>query len=440
VVAKNSLLLHSALCGLMAVGAAVPAHAQKARAKNQDSAQIQSLQNEIEVLKAQVNALIANQQQVQRTAEQAQAQVAVQEQKVAAQAAAVPEQVKTALAAQPKPKPQWFDDTKISGRMYWNFSNVNQKTNDVKTASSGTGFAIKRFYVGVDHKFDDMFAVNLTTDIDNVVGPNNNNLVGKGLYVKKAYVEAKLDPALVIRLGAADTPWIPFAEGVYGYRHYENTLSDRTRFGTSADWGVHALGSVADKIVSYQVSVVNGRGYRDATVTNSVDIEGRISAQYKGFTAGIGGYTGKLGNDRQGAVTYHTANRLNALVAYKAEMFSAGFEYFYAENWNTVASVNKDEADGYSLFASVSPIDKISVFGRYDWVKPRKKTVSGLKDDYFNVGVQYSPAKIVDFALLYKRDKVQNGSFSTSNGTIVGIPGGRDGTYDEFGLFGQVRF
>ena len=42
----------------------------------------------------------------------------------------------------------------------------------------------------------------------------------------------------------------------------------------------------------------------------------------------------------QAAVTYHRANRFNALVGYKTDMFSVGGEYFYAENWNAVTSVN----------------------------------------------------------------------------------------------------
>jgi hypothetical protein len=53
--------------------------------------------------------------------------------------------------------------------------------------------------------------------------------------------------------------------------------------------------------------------------------------------------------------------------------------------------------------------------------------------------------KIVDLALVYKHERVQNGTLGTQNGTIGGanptgsLTGGR-GTYDEFGLFGQLRF
>ena len=99
---------------------------------------------------------------------------------------------------------------------------------------------LKRFYIGVDHKFNDVFSANLTTDFRyNTNGTSNDVLV----YVKKAYLQAKLIPAFTVRVGAADLPWVPFVEGVYGYRFVENTLIDRTKFGTSSDWGVHVLGA-----------------------------------------------------------------------------------------------------------------------------------------------------------------------------------------------------
>ena len=93
---------------------------------------------------------------------------------------------------------------------------------------------------------------------------------------------------------------------------------------------------------------------------------------------------------------------------------------------------------GYSTFAAQ--------ILRQDWVKPNKLGTaqnlnSNTKDHYFNVGIQYEPVKIVDLAIVYKRDVADNGLISTQNGTIGGLVanGGR-GTYDEVGLFGKVSF
>lgn len=469
---EKSLLAGAAL-GVITMNVASPASAKTIR-HHASRASSAGQSSEIELLKAEVAALKArldNQddaqaqsraqvEQAQAQAQAASAQTQALQTQLAAQATAVPGQIQTALAKQPKPKPQWFDSTSVSGRMYFNVSSINQKVNGVRPAgepngiTNGTGFNVKRFYLSVDHKFDDVFSADLTTDISNAVGrtsngdfnvltaPGDAQLIGRGLYVKKAYLQAKISPALTVRLGAADLPWVPYVEGIYNYRHIENTLIDRTGFGTSADWGVHVLGDLAGGLFSYQVSVVDGAGYRNVKVTKAVDVEGRFSANYKGFFASVGGYTGKLGNKLQGTTDYNTASRVDALVGYKNKKFTIGGEYFHAHDYNNngvnyITTNVDDKADGYSAFGSVQFTPKLSAFGRYDWVKPRKDALPGLNDRYFNVGVQYSPAKIVDLALVYKREKAVNGTISTSNGTIGGSG---DGTYDEFGLFGQFRF
>jgi hypothetical protein len=51
--------------------------------------------------------------------------------------------------------------------------------------------------------------------------------------------------------------------------------------------------------------------------------------------------------------------------------------------------------------------------------------------------VDFKPIKAIDLALVYKRDRANNGFLSTSNGTIGGV---NKGTYDEIGLFTQVAF
>jgi hypothetical protein len=86
---------------------------------------------------------------------------------------------------------------------------------------------------------------------------------------------------------------------------------------------------------------------------------------------------------------------------------------------------------------------KIAVFGRYDYLKPQRNTAPGFHENYFNVGVDYKPIKPLDLALVYKRDTVDDGLLSTSNGSIGGPPivgGTPRGTYDEIGIFSRVAF
>jgi hypothetical protein len=379
---------------------------------------------DISALRAQIDALQTQLNQLQ-AAQQAQA----------AQVAAAP-----APSVPPAPKEAgWFANTKISGKAFFNVSNINQKSDGVDSAQSGTKTELKRFYLGVDHKFNNIFSANLTTDFRyNSNGTSKDVLV----YVKKAYVQAKLSDALFVRVGSADLPWVPFAEGLYGYRFVENTLIDRTKFGTSADWGVHVGGSFGKGLISYAASAINGAGYKTLSRnSDTIDLEGRVSVNpMKNITLGVGGYSGRLGKSAANlpeTATPHRATRFNAVAAYTDKRIRAGVEYFAAKNWNNVATATSDKSDGWSAFGSFAFTPKIAAFGRYDWVRPSRDLNPALRDHYFNVGLNYKPIAPLDIALVYKRDRAKNGFISTSNGTIGGID---RGTYDEIGLFGQVAF
>jgi hypothetical protein len=425
---KPSLLAGVAAAAIAVT--AVPAEAAPAsRRAAPQTAEIEALKAQVQALSDRLAAQEQRQKELEQQAAEAQASATLARQELDAQIETIPAQVSTAVAAS-APKPGWEDRTKVSGRMYFNLSNVEVKSDGERVAPSGTGFDLKRFYIGVDHKFDDTFSGNVTTDVQYIDAEGLTQV-----YIKKAYLQAKLSDALTVRLGAADLPWTPFAEDLYGYRFVENTVADRTKFATSADWGVHAFGKLG--MVNYAVSAINGAGYKKPVRSETVDLEGRLSTTIGNVTVGVGGYTGKLGKNKEGVATYHRAERVNAAVAYRTDRFRVGAEYFAARNWNNVTTVGSDKSDGYSLFGSFNVTPQLSAFGRYDRVRTARDSAASPKDAYFNLGLSYRPADIVELALVYKRDKVDRGLVSTSNGAIGGLI---DGTYDEIGLFGQFRW
>ncbi|MGE5063980.1 MAG: DUF3138 family protein [Myxococcales bacterium] len=420
---------------------ATPAFAQAAPSAD-DIAQLRA---QIQALQAQLNALQA--------AQQAQAAEVA---KVAAAPAPVP------VPPAKKEAPGWWGSTTISGKSYFNVSNIHQTSTALNGTTTdniqnGTQTELKRFYVGIDHKFNDIFSANITTDFRY----NTNYTVNTGqnqpskdvlVYVKKAYLQAKLNPAFTVRVGAADLPWVPFAEGVYGYRFVENTLIDRTKFGTSSDWGVHVLGGFGKGLVNYQISAINGGGYKALSrSSNTIDFEGRVSVNpIKEVTLAVGGYTGKLGKSNDLVNVNHRATRFNALAAYTNKRVRVGLEYFTAKNWfnvqtafepNPAPTTPNDKGHGWSGFGSFAFTPEIALFGRYDAVKPTELRVAGVtgdtKDHYFNLGVDYKPIAPLDFALVWKHEKTNNGFINTTNGNIGGLEHGK---YDEVGLFGQLVF
>jgi Phosphate-selective porin O and P len=328
------------------------------------------------------------------------------------------------------------ESTTISGKMFADFSNLDLTNDGVNSAANGTGIDVKRFYLGATHKFDEIWSVNVTTDFNYVSNDNETQV-----YIKKAYVQAKLSDAFTGRLGSADLPWVPFVEDLYALRFVENVIIDRLKFGTSADWGLHGGGKLSDGRFSYAVSVVNGAGYKNPTRSKSMDVEARAAfTPVKGLTLAVGGYSGKLGKDVEGSATppQHTAHRVDALAAYVEGPLRLGAEYFEAKDWTQVTSVTSDKADGFSVWGSYNFTPKWGVFARGDSAKTSKDLNSDLKDEYFDAGVVSHPRKNIDIAFVYKHDKVDGGgAVSTSNGTIGGA---NEGKFDEVGVWAQVVF
>lgn len=453
-------LAAGAALGAIALTATAPAaakpkkHAAARKHADPREAEIRELRSEVKALTDRLDAQESAQQTTSQQAQSAQAAAAAaQSQAAAAQTqatAAITQtqatQVQVASVQKEVPPLEkaitsgWFANTTVGGKAYFNVSSVHQKRAGVDQTVNGTEAELKRFYLSVDHKFDNVFSADLTTDFRYGTNGTTNDVL---LYVKKAYFQAKLDPAFIVRVGAADLPWVPFVEGVYGYRFVENTLIDRTKFGTSSDWGVHLLGNFGpNNLVSYQVSAINGSGYKTlARNSDTIDLEGRVSVTpIKPIVLAVGGYTGKLGKSAENGAITHRASRFDALAAYTDKRIRAGIEYFAAKNWNNVNTVATDKSNGWSTFGSFAFTPKILAFGRYDWVKPNRDTNPALHDHYFNFGLDYKPLGPLDLALVYKRDRASNGFLSTSNGTIGGLNTVTSGTYDEVGLFGQLVF
>jgi hypothetical protein len=340
----------------------------------------------------------------------------------------------------PTPKvaaPAAFPATKIGGRVYADITSKENKDEAVhnKSSDSGVGVDVKRFYFTVTHDFDAVWSAQLQSD------NGDQGARRYDVFVKKAFIQAKLSPAATFRLGSADMPWVPFVEGLYGFRYFEQTVTDNLSFGTSADWGLHFLGKAAADTVGYQFSVVNGKTYSNPTRTQSVDFEGRLSFEpIKGLTLGVGGYSGKRGNDTDATPARHTAQRLDGLVAYVNPRFRLGAEYFQADNWNTVLSTSMDKSEGFSGWAAFSPSEKLTLTGRYDAVEPSQDLKPDLEETYYNLGAQWRFNKSLAGLLGYKHQEVEGGTLSTGNGTIGSTNPKRQGKYDEIGLWAVYDF
>ncbi len=320
------------------------------------------------------------------------------------------------------------------------------KTGDVDP--NGFGLDVKRAYFIVNHTFDDVWSANLTTDFNfpklSVSGKDSTgatvsssgNAPETQVFVKNVYLQGHFNDWATVRVGAASMPWTSYVEGVYGYRFVENTMTDRSGFANTADWGVNLNGK--GDLVNYSVSLVNGGGYKNPSRSKGMDVEGRVGiTPLDGrLIVGLGLYTGKRGLDTEATPAVNTASRQDLLLAWKADGLTVGVEWFSADKWNDVLTPSgtaTTKSDGTSAFASFDfPGTDFSVFGRYDDVKPNKDTDPQLEDKYFNAGVAWKTSKNVTWALAYKDDKVtDNLKYKLTSDALK---------TQEFGIWAQVKF
>ena len=386
------------LAAAVAAGLTLASLGAQAQTAGDDSTDLAQLRAQLATLQSKVTELEQKQQ--------AQAQVQAQAQ---AQAPAAPD----TLAA-------WADNTKVSGTMFVDFTNIDQTSNGSKTDTSGTGLDVKRFYLSIDHQFNDIWSANLTTDF------NYTSVTGETqLFVKKAYLQGAFSKLATLRVGSANMAWIPFVEDWYGYRFVENTLVDREKLGNSADWGLHLLGD--NGLFNYQVSAVNGGGYKNPSRSDHVDFEGRVGLQpVKGLMFAVGAYDGDLGKDTQTVSTLHSARRYDAMAAWNRDGLRLGAEWFKADNWKNVTTPASDSASGWSVWGSYD-FTSASLFARYDQAKLSKDIDPSLKDTYWNAGVAFPVTKGVKVAVAYKDERLRNDTTT-------------DVHTREIGAWGEVKF
>ncbi len=313
-------------------------------------------------------------------------------------------------------------DTQVSGRVFMDLSDTSQHANGVPTAASGYGLDVKRGYLTVSHRFDDIWSATLTTDFNYLAATGQTDL-----FIKNLYLQGKFSDAFVFRVGEIPMAWTPFVEGYYGYRYVENTLTDRSKVANTTDWGLSAGGQLADGKLDYAAAVVNGAGFKNPTRSQRMDFEGRIAfSPVKGMAIAVGGYSGTQGKDTATTDALHTASRGDVMVAWAHGDNRLGAEYFTASNWNNQLNPLRDRASGWSVWGSLGLADAWSVFARYDRVNPSRDLDPSLRDRYFNLGLQWAARKNIKLALVYKDDDRSDALNRL--------------TTQEFGLFGDVAF
>jgi hypothetical protein len=248
-------------------------------------------------------------------------------------------------------------------------------------------FEITRAYLGYEYNFS-----------KNISGMVNIDIADPGVgklqmtaYLKKALVQYK-DNNFSARFGMIGTDQFSLQEKLWGYRYIFKSFQDAYNMGPSADLGAAVSYSPA-KIISFDVSVLNGEGYKKIQSDSTFKYTFGITLQpFQGFV--LRGY--------YDIMKHNYAQITTSLYAgYTIKNFKIGIEY---NNQKDNGMINRHDFSGISVYASLILAEKFSIFTRYDNL--RSTTLTGQTDPWnynkdgqlFMAGFDYSPTPGVKIA------------------------------------------
>jgi len=321
---------------------------------------------------------------------------------------------------------------KFSG--LWYLSYGDGKTGSTSDSQRFSNFNVKRGYLTVEKEILPWLSGRITTDVT-TVNLNTSNLgpgesvsldLNGSLDVRVKYLYAKFSAPDIgfltnpnAEFGLVHTPWLDFEEHVNYYRLQDTMFIERNGITNSADYGVtltSLLGGLVNedyrknvnshypgRYGSVQVGIYNGGGYHASEQNRNKVLEGRITVRplpdiVPGLQLSYLGVTGKGNNSSNPDWTTNIA-----FGSFEHEYFVLTGQYL----WDKGSGSGSDENDkrGYSFFAELKPLEKISVIGRFDHFDPNKNVSDDERNRYI-AGVAYHIDKLHHNMVLLDYDTV----------------------------------
>ena len=231
---------------------------------------------------------------------------------------------------------------------------------DGNTANANS-FDVTRSYLNFTGNLSHIVAFRLTPDITratSIVSSSSvttNSLVFR---VKYAYAQFNLDDwtrnwkQTWVRIGANQTPYVDWDEGVYRYRFQGTVFTERVGRLTSSDYGVSVHTNLPDNYGEIHTGVYNGEGYSTAETNGRKAFQTRVTIRplpKGGMTMRGLRVTGFY--DKDNYLRNDVKERFVFKALFEHPHIVASFDYMDATDRTTAAS-SLLHGRGYSIWAT----------------------------------------------------------------------------------------
>ncbi|HKA35957.1 MAG TPA: hypothetical protein VKH43_04005 [Thermoanaerobaculia bacterium] len=282
-----------------------------------------------------------------------------------------------------------------------------------------SSFDVTRAYINVTGSLSHWFSFRITPDIARETGTGSSLAGSQTFRLKYAYGQVNFDDFMPrgtwLRIGAQQTPYIDFYEGVYRYRFQGTIFVDREGFLTSSDYAVSSRVAFPDNYGDIHLGYYNGDGY--SSTNDQRGLNNQKAFQVRGTLRPLPGLaiwrgirlTGFYDTDHY----YPDAKRERFVGAFTFEhpWVNAGFEWLDAHDRTTVTA-NELHRDGFSVFVTPRTPFGLEALIRYDELDQNHDVSPKPKKQRFIGGLAYWPAleggKTVSFMVDYDETKFKN--------------------------------
>lgn len=305
------------------------------------------------------------------------------------------------------------EDVSFGAKIYANYGVMLSDPPSADGSSSAlrsNGFDIQRVYLTTRARIDDTLSVRVTTD----VGRTNDEKLE--LFLKYAYLQAKLGSDMKLMVGAAPTPYVGMSEKFWGHRWVAKSFTDQEGLLNSSDLGIHIKGDHSDGLIGWAASVNNGEGHGNPESNPTKAAQARVTVDP------LSGGSISLPITVFASKDLYTEEDVAGTTTMVGAM---GLGHELGKIWGEYAM--DDDGDikgaGMSAAAVINIQDMASIIVRYDQWDPDTET----DDDGHTtrrIGLTRDVAKKTSVGLSYESTRPEVDSDLTSTGVFLRMQAG----------------